>query len=77
MEKSKEKTTEWLPVVDFDGHKYVVDFGVRAFRRFRGPKSAVSFYSEAGRQMTKAMVGIEWRTFTAKDLWEKNDEQVV
>jgi hypothetical protein len=77
MEKSKEKATEWLPVVDFDGDQYVVDFEVRAFRRFRDPTSAVSFYSDAGRQMTKAMMGTEWSTFTARELWEKKNEQVV
>lgn len=77
MEKSKEKVTDWLPVVDFDGDQYVVDFEVRAFRRFRDPKSAVSFYSDAGRHMTKAMMGTEWRVFTARELREKKDEQVV
>jgi hypothetical protein len=77
MEKNKEKTTEWLPVVDLDGHKYVVDFEARAFRRFCDPKSSVSFYSKAGRQMTKAMVGTEWCIHTPRELWEKNNEQVV
>lgn len=77
MENSKEKTTEWLPVVDFDGDKYVIDFEARAFRSFNDPNGSVSFYSDAGRQMAKAMMGTEWRTFTARELWEKKDEQVV
>ncbi len=77
MEKSKKKATEWLPVVDFSGAQYVVDIEHRQFRRFDNPTSGISFYSDAGRQMTEAMAGTEWRVFMARELWERKDEQVV
>ena len=77
MGKSKEKATEWLPVVDFDGTRYVVDIEHRQFRPFDNPTSGISFYSETGRQMTEAMAGTEWRVFTARELWDRKDEQVI
>jgi len=72
-----EDVADWLPVVDFNGARYVVDIDRRQFRRFDDPKSSIGFYSEVGRQMAKAMMGTEWSTFTARELWERNDEQVV
>ena len=68
---------DWLPVVSFNGVEYMVDIENRAFRQCLDSNSRVSFYSDRGREMVKAMTGRQWRAFTPRELWEKEDEQVV
>ena len=77
MESKDKDETDWLPVVKLNGIKYVVDIENRAFRQWRDPDSRVSLYSDAGKEIVKAMTGQEWRVFTTRSWWEKNDEQVV
>jgi hypothetical protein len=60
--------SEWLPVVDFGGSESLVDIERREFRHVDKPESAVSFYSEQGRRMIRAMAGMQWWRFRVNNL---------
>ena len=60
--------SEWLPVVDFGGTEFLVDIDLREFRNVDEPESTVSFYSEQGRRMIRAMAGTQWRRFRVNNL---------
>jgi hypothetical protein len=60
--------SELLPVVDFGGSEFLVDIDRREFRRVDEEESTVSFYSEQGRRMIRAMAGTEWRRFGVNNL---------
>lgn len=77
MESGGSCEIDWLPVVKFNGVEYMVDIENRTFRQRLDPNSRVSFYSDRGREMVKAMTGRQWWAFTPRELWEKEDEQVV
>jgi len=77
MESEDNDKIDWLPVVKLDGFEYLVDIENRSFRQCLDPSSQVSFYSDTGREMIKALRGKEWRVFVPRGYWEKNEEQVV
>lgn len=55
--------SELLPVVNFGGTEFLVDIDCREFRHVDEQESTVSFYSEQGRRMIRAMAGTQWRRF--------------
>jgi len=77
MVKMEEGGIEWLAVVELEGVGNVLDVTNRAFRQRRDPDCSVVFYSEQGREKVKAMIGRVWRSFVARELWEKKEQLVV
>ena len=77
MKTRQEAIADWLPVVEFDGVRYVVDVENRRFGQFDDPECGVDFHSDKGREMARAMVGCQWRAFTTRDVWETGRELVV
>jgi len=73
----EEDGTEWLPVVELDGVEYVVDIANRAFRQRCDRDISVGFYSEQGREMVRAMAGMEWGMWTPREVWKAQRELVV
>jgi hypothetical protein len=55
----------------------VVDIEQRQFRQLYSPDVGVSFHSQRGRQMVKAMLGTGWRAFTPRHISKKRAKQVV
>ena len=58
--------TEWLPVVEFAGVEYVVDVQNRCFGQLLEPTESVAFYSDEGREMVRAMAGMDWRAWAPR-----------
>ena len=77
MKTEQQVAEDWLPVVEFNGVLYVVNIAMRQFKEFNDPDCSVEFHSDKGREITRSLLGTKWRAFTHRDLWEKNDEQVV
>jgi hypothetical protein len=49
-----------LPVVEVDGHEFLVDVENRQFRNHTNPDEIISMHSEQGRKMVKDMQGSKW-----------------
>lgn len=65
--KQTNQETKLLPVVELDGTDYLVDIDKRQFRNFRNTDDVIGMHSQQGREMVKAMMGTQWRTFAAAD----------
>ena len=52
-----------LPVVEVDGHEFLVDVENRQFRNYTNPDEVIGMHSEQGRKIVRDMQGSEWRCY--------------
>ena len=62
-EQANQQESQLLPIVDLEGIEYFVDIDRRQFRAVTDVGNTVGFHTMQGRDMVKAMMGMEWRTF--------------
>jgi len=65
--KMAKDEAEWLPVGEFHGVEYVVDIQNRRFGQLQDRTEIVTLHSDEGREMVRAMVGMEWRAWTPRE----------
>ena len=58
-----DENAELLPVIEINEIEYFVDIDRRQFRAVNDEENTVDFHTEQGRDMVKAMMGMEWRRF--------------
>jgi hypothetical protein len=58
VEKGQEPRL--LPVVELDGHEFLVDLENRLFRNFTSPNEVIGMHSQQGKKMLKDMQGSDW-----------------
>ncbi len=58
-----ENESRLLPLTEYCGVRYLVDIESRQFREFPYGQVRIPFRSEQGREMIKAMLGSEWRSY--------------
>ncbi len=59
----QENESRLLPITEYHGIQYLVDIENRQFREFPNGQVRISFRSEQGQAMVKAMLGSEWRSY--------------